>query len=113
MGAALLAAAEEYTLEAVDVAAATPPDEALLLPGTRDEARAFAAFPLDLFLHVNVGDERAGGLYEGAGYILCAQHAAWEAPLMRRGAPRMKLMRKRLRETRTTPMVIPAVPVRG
>jgi len=99
IGAALLAAAEQYAAEAVEQALSSPRDPAMLLPGTRDEARALGAWPLEVYLHVNVGDTRAEKLYSSAGYVTVDEHAAWETVLRRRGV-RLRLMCKRLRDRR-------------
>jgi len=51
--------------------------------------------PLELFLHCTLGDVPATALYAGMGYATVAQQSALSA--LRRAAPPLVLMRKRIR----------------
>jgi GNAT superfamily N-acetyltransferase len=77
---------------------------AALLVGVEDYARAAAALaddaqrgraPLELCLHCTLGDVAASALYAAAGYTAIAQQNGVVAAL-RRSAPPVALMRKRL-----------------
>lgn len=100
IGTAVLAAAQAFSVDAVDCSHNQQHEPAALLPGTHGEADAFASFPLDVFLHCVLGDAAAHHLYSSAGFATVAQHAPWELPILRQGAPRLRLMKKRLRERR-------------
>jgi len=89
IGTALLDAAQAYAIDAMQCS----------------EADADSSLPLDVFLHCVLDDDAAYRLYSSAGFITVAQHAPWELPLFRQGAPRMRLLKKRLAERRAQPAI--------
>ena len=82
IGTALLNAAQAYAIDAMQCSEA--------------DAEADALLPLEVFLHCVLDDDAAYRLYSSAGFVTVAQHAPWELPLFRQGAPRMRLLRKSL-----------------
>ena len=75
IGAALLAAAQAYVVDALRAGGGEP-----------------MRLPPAVYLHCAIGDPAAVALYTSAGYTVVAQHAPWELPLFRQGVPRLQLM---------------------
>jgi ribosomal protein S18 acetylase RimI-like enzyme len=84
IGAALLAAAQEYVVDALRAGGGEP------MP-----------LPQAVYLHCAIGDPAAVALYTSAGYTVVAQHWPWELPLFRQGVPRLQLMTKVLGDSPT------------
>ena len=104
---ALLQAAEAYAAAAAELAAAATAAEAAeaeaaasadpALQVQQAPPRRQYAPPLEMYLHVAVGDAGASSLYRKGGYASVAEQSALMAAL-RRSGPRVALMRKRLRD---------------
>ena len=92
LAAAAAAAAADAAAAAADAAGADPALQAQQSPPRRQYAP-----PLEMYLHVAVGDAGASSLYRKGGYASVAEQSALMAAL-RRSGPRVALMRKRLRD---------------